>query len=84
METLWKKWTRKKKKGKYKMQFDHIKDYKVKITFKERNRLINQKKKQKEVDRKIEKKEREGERKRMKKKQKGGERKIEKKQKEGE
>jgi hypothetical protein len=45
METLWKKWTRKKKKGKYKMQFDHIKDYKVKITFKERNRLINQKKK---------------------------------------
>jgi hypothetical protein len=45
METLWKKWTRKKKKGKYKMQFDNIKDYKVKITFKERNRLINQKKK---------------------------------------
>ncbi len=54
------------------MQFDTIKDYKVKITFKERNRLINQKKKQKEVDKKIEKKEREGERK------------IEKKQKEGE
>lgn len=45
METLWKKWTRKKKKGKYKMQFDNIKDYKVKITFKERNRLISQKKK---------------------------------------
>jgi hypothetical protein len=43
IETLWKKW--KKKKGKYKMQFDTIKDYKVKITFKERNRLINQKKK---------------------------------------
>ncbi len=57
-----------------KMQFDNIKDNKVKITFKERNKLINQKKNQKEVDKKIEKKEREGERKRMKKKQKGGER----------
>jgi hypothetical protein len=27
-----------------KMQFDNIKDNKVKITFKERNKLINQKK----------------------------------------
>ena len=60
METLWKKWTRKKKKGKYKMQFDNIKDYKVKITFKERNRLISQKKKQ--IKRQKRKREKEKER----------------------